>query len=237
MNDPGLAANMSKSALARIGARKEPGWHFAPARLLGLGVALLSGAMPLAMGGPAGEPLVERTMMPDAAPSSFAVGFPNGVGFCFDPVRGGVRYAWRGGFVDLAPARPGVGKFIEPARLPGAVAYRETGDTPLRRGDPARVPAVGFKGYRLHAASVEFHYTIDGVRVQEEVSARPQGDGLIRRFRLEPAAGDARWWYVPGPTEGATPAAPSARFEDGAFRFDAGAAREFTIEIVFPENS
>jgi hypothetical protein len=53
----------------------------------------------------------------DASPSSFAIGLPGGVNFCFDPVRGGVSYAWKGGFVDLAPARPGPGKFINPVKL------------------------------------------------------------------------------------------------------------------------
>lgn len=190
-------------------------------------LALLA-AVPLS----AGELMLARTVMPDAAPSSFAVSLPNGAGFCFDPVRGGISYAWQGGFVDLSPALPGVGKFIKPAKLPADAAYRETGPTPLRRGARERQPAVVFKGYRLLPEAVEFHYTVDGVMVREEVSARPAGAGLLRRFRIDPSDTDARWWYVPGATEGVV-TSTGGRLEDGAFRFDAGVAREFTLEIVF----
>ena len=85
------------------------------------------------------EVLIERVFMPlDASPSSFAIGLPGGINFCFDPVRGGVSYAWRGEFLDLAPARPGAGKFINPAKLMGPVVYQETGLAPTRRGDPTR---------------------------------------------------------------------------------------------------
>src|SRR5687768_7645481 len=58
------------------------------------------------------EVQVERTFLPDAAPSSFAIGLPGGVNFCFDPVRCSVSYAWTGDYLDLTPARPGPGKFI-----------------------------------------------------------------------------------------------------------------------------
>ena len=180
----------------------------------------------------AAELLIERTVMPEAAPSSFAIGFPNGVGMCYDPVRGGVDYAWAGGFVDVAPVRPDMGKLIKPAKLPGPVLYREQGAAPLRRGDPARKPVVVFKGYRLHGEAIEFLYTVDGLAVREEVRARPQGDGLIRRFRIE-ATADSRWWYLPGPTEGAVMKAVTGEMEAGGFRFDPAVARDFTLEIIF----
>jgi hypothetical protein len=47
--------------------------------------------------------IIQRTIMPDAGPSSFAVSFPEGVSLCFDPVRLGINYAWLG-TVDLDPA-------------------------------------------------------------------------------------------------------------------------------------
>lgn len=53
---------------------------------------------------------IQRIFLPNgASPSSFAVGLPGGVNFCFDPVRGAVSYVWIGGFLDLTPARPGIG--------------------------------------------------------------------------------------------------------------------------------
>jgi len=138
---------------------------------------------------------IERVFLPDASPSSFAIGLPGDVNFCFDPVRGAVSYAWTGGFLDLAQTRPGPGKFIHPAKLLGPVLYQETGVAPLRRGDPARAPAVEFTGYTLHADAVEFRYTVDGVPVREEVRAAAGGAGLIRRFTLA-GGSDAKWWHV-----------------------------------------
>src|SRR5215211_4092301 len=81
---------------------------------------------------------IERGFLPDSGPSSFAIGLPGGVNFCFDPVRGGVSYAWTGEFLDLTPMRPGTGKFIKPAKPLGSMVYREAGFAPLRRGDPSR---------------------------------------------------------------------------------------------------
>jgi hypothetical protein len=150
------------------------------------------------------EVRVERVLLPEGAtPGSFAVALPGGVNFCYDPARGGLSYVWTGGFLDLAPARPGPGKFIAPARLLGPVVHREVGAAPLRRGQPTPAPALTFTGYTLRPAAIEFRYTLDGVPVREEVSARPDGRGLVRRF-LPAVGADARWWHV---TEGRPPAA------------------------------
>lgn len=150
------------------------------------------------------EVRVERVLLPEGAtPGSFAVALPGGVNFCYDPARGGLSYVWTGGFLDLAPARPGPGKFIAAARLLGPVVHREDGPAPLRRGRPETAPALVFTGYTLRPAAIEFRYTLDGVPVREELSARPDGRGLVRRF-LPAAGGDARWWHV---TEGRPPAA------------------------------
>ncbi len=168
-----------------------------------------------------GEVRIERTFLPlDAAPSSFAIGLPGGVNFCFDPVRGGVSYAWRGDFIDVSPARPGPGKFINPARLHGPVVYQESGVAPLRRGDPAVAPAVVFAGYSLQDDAVEFRYTIDGVEVREEIRARADGAALVRRFRCEGAA-DARWWHVVA----GRPPVELKRAPDGAFVLELPLAR------------
>ena len=142
------------------------------------------------------EVKVERGHLPHgAAPSSFAVALPGGVNFCFDPVRGGVSYVWTGGFLDLAPMRPGPGKFIRPAGLEGPLVHREEGVAPLRRGDPAKVPEVIFTGYALRDDAIEFRYTVDGAAVLEEVRVKPGGGALVRAFQF-PAGNDTRWWRV-----------------------------------------
>lgn len=142
-----------------------------------------------------GEVLVERVMLPDARAGSFAFGLPGGVNVGYDPVRGGVNYAWTGGFLDLADVRP-VNKLIKAAKLLGPVVYREAGAAPLRRGDATREPVVEFKGYTLRDAAVELRYTVDGTPVAETLAALPHAAGLKRTFRFDRAGADAPWFYV-----------------------------------------
>ncbi|MEO7796796.1 MAG: hypothetical protein ABIY47_03610 [Opitutaceae bacterium] len=141
--------------------------------------------------------------------------------FCYDPIRGGVNYAWTGGFLDVTNARPGMGKLIKAAQLLGPVVYRETGPAPLRRNDPAQTPVVEFKGYTLGNGFVEIRSTIDGTPVREKISALPDRSGLTRTFTFDGSGTAAKWWYL---TTGhaATAVTPDA---SGAFtltaRFDA----------------
>jgi hypothetical protein len=175
--------------------------------------ALLCGIVGLSAPIVRAEVLIERIFMPhDASPSSFAIGLPGGVNFCFDPVRGGVSYAWKGGFVDLTPARPGTGKFITAVKLLGPLVYQETGIAPLRRGDPSHVPTVEFTGYALRDDAIEFRYTIDGAAVREEIRASADGMALVRRFHVE-GGGDSKWWHV---TDG-KPATELKREREGTF--------------------
>ena len=141
------------------------------------------------------EVLIERVMLPDARAGCFAFGLPGGVNVCYDPTRGGLNYAWTGGFIDLTEVRP-VNKLIKAATLLGPVVYRETGTSPLRRGDASRAPDVVFKGYTLRPASVELRYTVDGAPVAETISALPNAAGLRRTFRFDRAGADAPWSYV-----------------------------------------
>ncbi len=141
------------------------------------------------------EVLIERVMLPDARAGSFAFGLPGGVNFCYDPTRGGLSYAWTGGFIDLTNVRP-VNKLIKAATLLGPVVYREAGESPLRRSDATHAPVVEFKGYTLRSAAVELRYTVDGAPVAETISALPNAAGLRRTFRFDRASADARWSYV-----------------------------------------
>lgn len=142
------------------------------------------------------EVQIDRIFMPhNASPSSFAIGLPGGVSFCWDPLRCAVSYVWTGGFIDATPARPGIGKFIDAVKLLGPIVYQETGSVPLRRADPAREPAVEFTGYTLKSDAIEFRYTVDGRPVREEIRARADGRALVRRLQITGGA-DARWWHV-----------------------------------------
>lgn len=162
------------------------------------------------------EVLIDRIFMPHgASPSSFAIGLPGGVSFCFDPLRGAVSYVWKGGFIDATPARPGLGKFIDAVKLLGPIVYQETGAAPLRRDPPDRVPVVEFTGYTLHADAVEFRYTVDGQPVREEIRLRADGGALVRTLHV-PGGGDARWWHVVN----GQPAQALTRVAGGALRLE-----------------
>lgn len=189
---------------------------------------------PAAWGG-TDDLLVERTLMLDAAPSSFAVGFPNRVNFCYDVVRGGLSYIWQGGFVEVTNVRPNAGKSIMPAKLLGNIVYREAGFFPLRTGDPQQGVEFVFKGYRLDGNAIEFRYEVDHRQVREKITPLPDGSGLVRRFRIEGATAGEAWWYVPGATSGGKLAAGQAVQDAGGFRFDA--AQEFLLEVRFGKES
>jgi hypothetical protein len=184
---------------------------------------------------PAARIRLERTLLPNARPSAMAIGFTDGVNCCYDPVRGGLSYAWEGGFIDLESVRPGMGKAIKPAKLLGPLRYEESGDAPLRHGDPTHVPKIAFKGYRLLRDAIELTYELDGVRVQELVAPRPDGRGIVRTLHPDPAAGGGAWWYLPGATKGGELRAPGGRPDAGGYRFE-GESGGFTLEIVFGES-
>ena len=168
------------------------------------------------------EVQIERTFLPEAHASSFALGLPGGVNVCYDPVRGGVNYAWTGEFLDITNVRP-VNKLVKAAVPLGPVVYREAGLQPLRRNDPLRAPAIEFKGYTLRDDAVELRYTVDGVPVAETLSALPAGAGVHRTFRIDRAGADAAWFYV----------------VDGqpATSLKPGAGGVVTLDIVFPRRT
>lgn len=179
----------------------------------------------------ASELRLERTLLPDAAPSSFAVGLPTGVNFCYDVVRGGVSYIWQGDFVDISNVRPNAGKAVSPVKLLGEVVYRESEYFPLRRIDPQRGVGADFKGYRLKQDAIEFIYQIDQCRVTEEVRSTADGMGLVRQFKIEGALPGETWWYVPGATNGGKLEAPGALRDGPGFRFDPTGS--FILEVHF----
>jgi hypothetical protein len=168
-----------------------------------------------------------RTIMPDSGPASFAVGLPGGLGFCYDPGRGGINYAWQGDFADLSPTW--AGKINQPAEIRGRIFYRETIAQPLRPGSADRVPKYSFKGYRFTDHSIEFHYTLDGTLVREEIAPLPDGSGLERRFRIDNPAGAV--WFLAEGQDAAVVSTTTGRWLEGQLRFVGGSAADFTLTI------
>jgi|GEM_PF-5614847 len=137
-------------------------------RLQTLGVALVGAAL-VAQAAMAGDtpvdrrsllPRVQRTWMPEASPSSFAVGFSNGMNLCFDPERGQVVYAWQGDFVDMKPTLEI--KFPQDAKIRGSIFHRTPQDA-FSNPDATRAE-VRFTGYRVRANEVVFQFKIGNLK-------------------------------------------------------------------------
>lgn len=193
------------------------------ALLLTGGLLTVIHAVPL----PAADVLVHRTMLPDCGPSSFAVALGPNLGFAYDPGRGGVSYAWRGEFVDLAPTWKA--KINSPAEIRGTVLYRESVRFPLRLAGAGGEPRYVFKGYVLLPDAVEFHYLLDGVPVREEIRATPDGRGLVRHFRTDTDA--AAWSYAVEPQPTAKISGPGSAWNEARTAVTAPGGRTFTLRI------
>jgi type 1 glutamine amidotransferase len=167
---------------------------------------------------------VHRTWMPDAHPSSFAVGFSSGLNFCFDPMLGGVAYAWDGDYVDLWPTV--AGKFPRDAGVQGRIFFRTSGESPFRpeRGAPAE---VRFRGYRLAEDLPEFQYEIDELSVRESIRPQEDRSGLVRHFRVETGARAFR--FLPDDPARVTVHQGSARLVDGQLQLPARSIVEFSV--------
>ncbi len=184
--------------------------------------AMGSEALPV----PSDKPIVIRWDMPEATPAAIAVGLPGGISYCFDAGESRLRYAWRGGFLDmnrtLLAKKNRETDLTETAEIVGEVFYRE-GEFPIRVGDRRRIPQRRFRGYRLDDSIPEFHYEVDGVTVHERIVA--VGGAVVRRFRLlgvrEPM------WFVP--TSGQ---AVEIRSTLNGFTIPAGEVVSFEVTIV-----
>ena len=154
-------------------------------------------AMPM----PTDRAVVVRWDMPEASPAAVAVGLPGGISYCFDAGESRLRYAWRGGFIDLSRTllskKNRETNLTETAKIVGEIFFRE-GASPIRSADRERIPQRRFRGYRLVDSMPEFHYEVDGVSVRERIV--PVERGFKRYFRLDGV--EQPMWFVAAEAEG-----------------------------------
>lgn len=150
---------------------------------------------------PQDSAIVIRWDMPESTSASIAVGLPSGISYCFDAGESRLRYAWRGGFVDMSRTlfakKNRETNLTETAEILGQIFFRE-GPFPIRLGDRDRIPQRRFRGYRLVDSIPEFHYQVDGVDVFERIDSAE--GGLVRQFRI--GAADQPMWFVPAEGQG-----------------------------------
>ena len=174
---------------------------------------------------PGARTAVQRSYLPDAYPGAFAITFPRGPGLCYDPVRGGINYAWEGDFADLRPRW--LTKQGQPVRFVGNVFYREQNRLPLRT-EPTREPVGEFLGYVLVDGFPEFHWMVDGREVRELLRPLADGVGVVRRFSV--GAGVGPLWLLLEPQVGAEVTIDGAVRDDNAVRYTGGAG-EFSVMV------
>jgi hypothetical protein len=173
---------------------------------------------------------LNRTWMPNAYPSSFAVGFPGGLNCCFDPMRGKVIYAWRGDYVDLQPTVNG--KIPRDAAIRGAIFYESAPTAGWRSGPGMKESEIHYKGHRVKDGIPEFSYEVDGVPVHEAIAPAPDGNGLIRRFRV--TTPDRSMTYrVEDPNRVVVESGPAKPVE-GGLQIPGNASVVFTIRMPQP---
>lgn len=135
-------------------------------------------------------PYFYRMYMPGASPAAIAVRLTGQVSYCWDAGTCQLLYSWEGGFIDNSIAWKGHRN--AEATLLGTVFYKAENRCPLRLGDPAQIPEVDYKGFRLVERYPEFHFTVDGVEVYQLIQPGENGRGLVVTFRI-PGYKQALW--------------------------------------------
>lgn len=126
-------------------------------------------------------PALYRTWVAGASPAALVVSFDGNSSYCWDAAQCRLRYAWTGGFVDNE--EQWYSKGDKYSKIIGEIYWKEDSlNYPLRVGNPDRIPQVRFLGYQLKNRLPTFRYLVDGLDVQETLTALPGQIGLVRRF-------------------------------------------------------
>jgi hypothetical protein len=164
--------------------------------------------------------------MPGSGPKSIAVGLPGGVSYCFDAEACRIRYAWTGGFLDVAAVWSGRGGGLP--RLAGKKFYTSPKLFPIRLADPSRDPSVKFLGYRIVDRLPQFRYLVDGVEVRELVRAAP--GGIERAFEIDRPVADT--WFLGGEVEGVAFSSDAGAWEGSTLK---ASASKFAVTVKVKE--
>lgn len=177
-------------------------------------------------------PYLYRIFMEEASPAAIAVSLPQDLSYCWDAGVCRLRYAWKGGFLDNAAIWKGHADAT--AKIMGTVFYRDKTSYPIRIGNPDELPVAEYKGYRLMDRYPEFHYTLNGIDVYELILPKPDGKGLIRKFRI-PNAKQEIWFAGLSKDEAAAYEVSAGTWEREKLRLSPAQAREFSITMTsFP---
>jgi azurin len=176
-------------------------------------------------------PYLYRIFMPDASPASIAVHLPNNLSYCWDAGTCHLRYAWQGGFLDHTNLWQGKGDIF--ANITGTIFFRDKTIYPLKVNESETIQKVKYKGYQLHNRYPEFHYTLNGIDVYEQILPKEDGNGLKRTFRIPKASHTI--WFVSTTEDGVTYDSSAGEWKDGKLKLSPDEARQFTIIMTRKE--
>jgi hypothetical protein len=143
------------------------------------------------------RPRVKRIQMPGASAKALAVGMPDLTNYCFDPTTAGVKYAWRGAFINYGPIISyGSGRGDDEADLLGMQFPIGGMDYPLRIGDADAEPDVSFRGCREAPHPPELHYTVDGHEITHTVEGAPDGLGVTHTVGFEESLSQMTYFHT-----------------------------------------
>ena len=173
-------------------------------------------------------PALYRTFMPDCGPAGIAVGLLGEVSYCWDAGECRLRYAWKGGFLDLTKNWAGKGK--EVAELVGTVFYRDRTDFPFRLGRREHVPQAEFQGYIMHKRYPTFRYTLDGAEVTERIVPTLEQPGIKRIMTFTGLKQPL--WLAKASYPNTNIYCNKGQWEGDYLKLSPQEAREFTITIT-----
>lgn len=207
---------------------------FRPLLALSLGgivsAALVAAAADRMTGAPPPALRVHRTWMPKAYPSAFAIGFPSGLNFCFDPVRAKVIYAWEGDFIDLSPTVDG--KIPHNAVIQGEMFFQAVSPSPFKIGKRTTEPSIRFTGHRVVKEVPEFRYEVDGIAVRESVRPAAGRKALVSQFTL--STPDEAMTYLPAQPELVSIDSGPAKWVDGRLYIPGNSSVVFSVTRPAP---
>ncbi|MEO5995117.1 MAG: plastocyanin/azurin family copper-binding protein [Chitinophagaceae bacterium] len=174
-------------------------------------------------------PYLYNVYMEGASPAAIVVRLPQDLSYCWDETACQLRFAWKGGFVDMSDLWKG--HFNASAKVLGDIFFRDHVNSPIRLGDDAVSPVVKYKGYRLINRFPEFHYTVNGLDVYEIIRAKSDGSGLIRNLRI-PHADRVVWLFTNPEDDAVEYEFSTGKLKDGKLRLSPSEAKGVVITMT-----
>lgn len=165
---------------------------------------------------------IQRMFLPDAGPAAIAVRLDDKQSFCWDAGNCRLRYVWDGAYLEAQPYWKGNGNAL--AKLLGKVNMR-TLSFPFTSSNKKGL--VKFHGYAVEQGLPVFHYSVDGIAVEEKIKAL--ADGFSIHYKI--AKGQAALSYKLKFSGHYKVSCDKSEFAKGLLAVPLGQGFEFTLNF------